>query len=190
MAVDRLPVRDPATTAGGVGLVAADPVRHPDLWQAYQRGLREVYAGIGAGDLAAGPEVPAGVTTVVLAATPGEELVGGVLLRERTGIPRQTGLPHVALAIAERVPEGVNEIGGGWVRPGRRGRGLGTALIREVLGAAAGSGRWTVTLANQFSVGVSVRAGFVPDERFRDLAFPDRRFRSTLCWFDHGGEGR
>jgi hypothetical protein len=30
----------------------------------------------------------------------------------------------------------------------------------------------------------------VPDQRFRDLLFPDGRFRSTLCWFDHHGEGQ
>jgi RimJ/RimL family protein N-acetyltransferase len=182
MATARVPDR----AVDGVELRPADPGRHPDVWQTYQRGLYEVYSGIGAADLALGPRVPAGVTAVVLAVAD-REVVGGVLLRDHTAIPEQTGLPHLAAAIAERVPEGVNEIGGCWIRPGRQGSGLGTALAEEALRAAAGRVRWTVTLANQFSVGLGVRVGFVPDERFRDLPFPDGRFRSTLCWFDHFG---
>jgi RimJ/RimL family protein N-acetyltransferase len=134
--------------------------------------------------------LPACVTTVVVSSTPDEGIIGGVLLRKHTDIAQYTGLAHVAAAIAERVPDGVNEIGGCWVRPAWRGSGLGAALVREVVRASAGDGRWTVTLANQFSVGLALRAGFVPDARFRDLPFPDSRFRSTLCWFDHRGDRR
>ncbi|MEJ3747432.1 GNAT family N-acetyltransferase [Actinomycetes bacterium KLBMP 9797] len=192
MPAARLPVRDDrgGIAVGDVDLLAADLGRFPAVWPVYQRGLHEVYSGIGAGDLAMGPELPAGVTTVVVASTPGEEIVGGVLLREYTEIARYTGLVQIAAAIAERVPDGVNEIGGCWIRPAWRGAGLGSALVREVVRVAVGGGRWTVTLANQFSIGLGVRAGFVPDPRFRDLPFPDSRFRSTLCWFDHHGEGR
>ncbi|WP_158847663.1 GNAT family N-acetyltransferase [Saccharothrix deserti] len=175
---------------GDIDLLTADLRRFPAVWPAYQRGLHEVYAGIGAGDLAVGPELPAGVTTVVVAGAPGEEIIGGVLLRESTEIAQQTGLAHIAVAIAEREPDGVNEIGGCWIRPAWRGTGLGAALAGEAVRAATGRGRWTVTLANQFSLGISIRAGFVPDARFRDLPFPDSRFRSALCWFDHHGEGR
>ena len=192
MPAARLPVRDDrgGTAVGDLDLLAADLGRFPAVWPEYQRGLHEVYSGIGAGDLAIGPELPAYVTTVVVARTPGKEMVGGVLLRERTEIARYAGLAQIAAAIAERVPDGVNEIGGCWIRPAWQGAGLGTALIREVVRAAAGAGRWTVTLANQSSIGLAMRAGFVPDARFRDLPFPDSRFRSALCWFDHDGEGR
>lgn len=183
MSAARLPVRDDRA----VRLRAVDLAGLPAVWPTYQRGLHEVYCEIGAGDLAVGPELPAGVTTVVVAGTSSGEIVGGVLLRERTGIAQHPGLAHLADAIAERVPDGVNEIGGGWIRPAWRGAGLGTALVREVLVAAADGGRWTVAFANQFSVRVGVRVGFVPDARFRDLPFPDSRFRSTLCWFDHQG---
>lgn len=186
MAADRVPEH----LADAVELRTADPGRDAAAWRTYQRGLSEVYSGIGAADLVPGPEVPADVTAVVLAAA-ADEVVGGILLRARTVIPAETGSPHLAAAIAERGPEGVNEIGGCWIRPGHQGTGVGTALAGAALRAAgAGSGRWTVTLANQFSVGVGVRVGFVPDERFRDLPFPDGRFRSTLCWFDHRGTGR
>jgi GNAT superfamily N-acetyltransferase len=185
MTADRVPDR----AVDVVDLRTADPGRHPDVWRTYQRGLHEVYAGIGVTGLSLGPRVPAGVTAVVLAAAD-REVVGGVLLRDHTAIPEQTGLPDLAAAIADRVPEGVNEIGGCWVRPGRQGAGLGTALAGAAVRTAAGNGRWTVTLANQFSIGLSARVGFAPDERFRDLPFPDGRFRSTLCWFDHLGEGR
>jgi RimJ/RimL family protein N-acetyltransferase len=189
MPAAQLPVRD---DRGGIAvdLLVVDLGRFPAVWPAYQRGLREVYSEIGAGDLAVGTELHACVTAVVVASTPDDESVGGVLLRERTEVAQYTGLAGIAAAVAERVPDGVNEIGGCWVRPAWRGTGLGTALVREVVRAAAGRGRWTVTLANQFSVGSGIRAGFVPDARFRDLPFPDSRFRSTLCWFDHYGAGR
>jgi RimJ/RimL family protein N-acetyltransferase len=182
MPAARSPVRD------DVDLLVADLGRFPAIWPAYQRGLREVYAELGVGGLSMGPEPPR-ATTVVVAVAPDGELAGGVLLREHTEIARHTGSTGMAAAIGERVPDGVNEIGGCWVRPAWRGSGLGTALVREVAAAAAGGGRWTVTLANQFSIGLGRRAGFVPDARFRDLPFPDGRFRSTLCWLDHG-EGR
>lgn len=185
MAADR-PL-DPVVA--GVDLRTADPRRDPAAWRTYQRGLREVYAGIGADEVALGPEVPAGVTAVVLASAD-DEVVGGILLRDRAGIPEQTGLPHLAAAIAERVAEGVNEIGGCWMRPDHQGTGIATALAEAALRAAAGRVRWTVALANQSSLGIGLRIGFVPDERFRDLPFPDHRFRSTLCWFDHRGERR
>lgn len=185
MAADLAPDR----RVGGADLRTADPGRDAAGWQTYQRGLREVYSGIGVADLAVGPDVPTRVTAIVLA-TVDDEVVGGILLRDLTVIGERTGLPRLADAIAERGPEGVNELGGCWLRPGHRGAGIGTALVEAALSAAGGGGRWTVALANQFSVGVSVRTGFVPDERFRDLPFPDRRFRSTLCWFDHRGEGR
>jgi GNAT superfamily N-acetyltransferase len=173
-----------------VGLLTVELGRFPSVWPAYQRGLHEVYSGMGVDGLVLGPELPAGVTAVVVASTTGAEVVGGVLLRARAEIGRGTGLARIAAAIAERAPDGVTEIGGCWILPGWRGNGLGAALVRQVIRAAAGGGRWTVTLANQFSVGLAVRAGCVPDTRFRDLPFPDSRFRSTLCWFDHHGEGR
>ncbi|CAM3741150.1 GNAT family N-acetyltransferase [Kibdelosporangium persicum] len=222
MTASRLPVR--------ARVLAVDLSRFPKVWPAYRRGLHEVYAEIGAGDLAIGPELPVGVTKVVVAFPPnppslpdtlsplgntrtpentsrrqipslGEPLfsseaqgsdsfgdvVGGVLLRDRTEIGRYTGLTQVADAIAERAPQGVNEIGGCWIHPAWRGARLGTTLVREAVRASAGDVRWTVALANQFSVGISAYAGFVPDPRFRDLPFPDNRFRSTLCWFDHRG---
>lgn len=128
--------------------------------------------------------MPAGVTKVAVAKAPGGWLVGGVLHRERPEIARYTGRADIAAAIAERRLQGVDEIGGCWIHPDWRSGGLATELVREVL-AVAGA-RWTVTLANQFSLGAAVRAGFVPDIRFRDFPFPDKRFRSTLCWFDRG----
>lgn len=156
------------------------------VWPAYRRGLLEVYAGIGAADLAAGPDLPPGVATVVVARTADEEIVGGVVLRENAEIAQHPGLENIATVIAEREP---NEIGGCWLRPAWRGTGIATGLVREAVKAAGEQGRrWTVTLANQFSLRAAVRAGFVPDARFRDLPFPDSRFRSTLCWFDHQGE--
>jgi RimJ/RimL family protein N-acetyltransferase len=169
-------------------VLTADLNRLPTVWPAYRHGLYEAYREIGAGDLAIGPGLPAGVSKVVVAIASPRDIVGGVLLRERAEIGRYTGLAQVADAIAERVPEGVNEIGGCWISPAWRGAGLGTTLVREALRAAAGEVRWTVALANQFSVGISAYVGFVPDPRFRDLPFPDNRFRSTLGWFDHRGE--
>jgi RimJ/RimL family protein N-acetyltransferase len=185
MVADRVPEHP----ADAVELRTADPGRDAAVWRTYQRGLHEVYAGIGASDLALGPEAPAGVTTVVLAAS-ADEVVGGILLRAHAVIPAETGSPDLVAAVDERRPEGVHELGGCWIRPGHQGTGVATALAEAALRAVAGSGRWTVALANQFSVGVAVRVGFVPDERFRDLPFPDGRFRSTLCWFDHRGEVR
>jgi RimJ/RimL family protein N-acetyltransferase len=189
MHVARLPVREDRV-GSAVDLLAVDLGRFPAMWPAYQRGLREAYAEIGVGDLATGPELPAGVTAIVVAMTPNREVVGGVQLRRRSEIGQFTGRADIAAAIAERVLEGVDEAGGCWVDPAWRGAGLSTALVREILRVAAGGGRWTVTLANQFSIGTAIRSGFVPDQRFRDLLFPDGRFRSTLCWFDHHGEGQ
>lgn len=189
MSATPVPVHD-GRAGTAVDLRAVDPCRFPAVWRAYQRGLHEVYSGIGAGDLAMEPELPVGVTAVVVAGASGGEVVGGVLLRERPEVARHVGLAHLAAAIAERVPDGVTEAGGCWTDPAWRGTGLATELVREVVRAAAGGGRWTVTLANQFSVGIGIRAGFVPDARFTDLPFPNGRFRSTLCWFDHRGAAR
>ncbi|MEU4745409.1 GNAT family N-acetyltransferase [Actinosynnema sp. NPDC023658] len=192
MPADRLTVRGAPTgaTAADISLLTVDPSRFPAVWEAYRHGLDEVCSGIGAGGAIPGPEAPAGVTTVVVAATPDQEVVGGVLLRDRTDVPRRTGLPHLAAAVAERLPEGVSEVGGCWVLPACRGRGLGVALVREAVQVVAGRGRWTVALANRSGLGTAVRAGFVPDDRFRDLPLPDARSPRTLCWFDHCAEDR
>ncbi|MCC8246340.1 hypothetical protein [Saccharothrix luteola] len=51
--------RVPEHPADAVELRTADPGRDAAAWRTYQRGLHEVYSGIGAADLALGREAPA-----------------------------------------------------------------------------------------------------------------------------------
>jgi len=175
---------------GPIALLAADVAREPAVWAAYRRGLYDTYAALDAAHLAPGPGRPRVATTVVLAVSADDGVIGGCRLRAGTDIGSYDGIeqvaPGIAQAITAREADGLEEASGSWVIPEALGLGLGTALLQAVVTVATSTpARWTIGLANQNNLRPAHRAGFEVDGRYADLPFPDQRYRSTLLWIDH-----
>ena len=185
-----VPGADDGPAHGPIALLAADVAREPAVWAAYQRGLHDTYAALGAAHLAPGPAGPRVATTVVLARNADGGVIGGCRLRAGTDIGGYDRIeqvaPGIAAVIAAREADGLEEASGSWVIPEALGLGLGTALLQAVVTLATGTpARWTIGLANQNNLRPAHRAGFEVDGRYADLPFPDERYRSTLMWIDH-----
>src|SRR5215468_7547051 len=86
---------------GPIALLAADVADEPAVWTAYQRGLFDTYAALGAAHLAPGPGLPGVATLVVLAASADGGVIGGCRLRAGTDIGGYDGIEQVAPGIAD-----------------------------------------------------------------------------------------
>lgn len=174
---------DPAI--GTPALVAGNPAEHPQIWYAYRAGLLAAYQGMGVAHLVPSADVPVSGTTVVLALTRSDHVVGGVRMTNGTDIPDHQGLSFLAEPIAIRAAHGINEACGAWVAPIARGAGLAVALTRAIITLSSrAANRYIVGLCNDANLHVVERAGFRRDPKFIRFPWPSEDVRSTLVWFD------
>lgn len=110
---------------------------------------------------------------------------------------------HVMIAEVGRAPAGLGrlvpmgegdvELGGIYVLPAHRGRGVGAALVRALLAAAVGQRIWCIPWADL--TGLYERAGFVrvpeeatiPEPVRAKLEWCIRHYARPVCLMQYGG---
>ena len=182
----------------GHDVLVTTPAGDPRRWEEFLAGAEQSYRTYGVEHALHLEGIRDGRSTALLFVmlSPEGEVVGGIrtqgpytsvdeshAVHEWAGDPRE-GV--VRSMIERRLPFGVVEMKGAWLRPGVPSRRhLVACLARTPIHAAALLGaRYTTGTAAAHTVSAWVTAGGRVAHEVSPVSYPDERYSTSLMWFD------
>jgi hypothetical protein len=175
-----------------------DPRRERILWAAITARQQACYARYGASKASAEYDPFSGLV-FALAVLDGDGIpVAGARLHVRDHgypLPIERHFAGNALLAGEleiRGREGVGEVSGLWASAGLAGTGVGGAIVAATTAHAPVLGVRHLIAFVHHHHRFNEAVGFLRDDRFGEVAYPDARYRSVVRWCDakilHGAD--
>jgi hypothetical protein len=172
---------------GSLSIKAVLAGEDPELARVLVEGQRRALERFGLDRLVHDEEDPS--TLLVSVVGPGHRPDAGLRIHRRTverplPLEKSVSLHPASVRRLDRLQvEGLVEMGGLWVGPALRGMGVVVPMFEAGIAACRLNGiRHFVGLAGQQTLPFALEANFWPDPIERDHPYPDRRYRSQVCW--------